>query len=169
MTYELIQSALTAATEIIAIAGLTGIITHGLWTSHKNWMTEHCPPIPHATTAPEITTESPQSETLEGLFKQAEQIISEPIYADVEPEESSIPKEIVFVVVEKPVKPRKAKVPKKLQPTSLGAAALDYRAMSSEQLRKECALQNINWRTGGDRHKPMRKIEMLAALGHFQD
>lgn len=51
----------------------------------------------------------------------------------------------------------------------VGAAAVDYGAMISEQLREQCALQNIGWRAGGDYGKPMQKIKMLAALGYFQD
>lgn len=52
-------------------------------------------------------------------------------------------------VVKEVVKPRKTRSKKapqpKLQPISVGAAAVDYAAMTSEQLRKECALQGINW------------------------
>ncbi len=47
---------------------------------------------------------------------------------------------------------------------SVGAAAIDYSEMSSEQLRRECALQGINWRKGGCYGKPMRKAEMVAVL-----
>jgi hypothetical protein len=50
------------------------------------------------------------------------------------------------------------------QPMSVGAAAIDYKVMTSEQLRKECALQGVNWRTGGDYGKPMKKAQMLVAL-----
>jgi outer membrane biosynthesis protein TonB len=72
--------------------------------------------------------------------------------------------EVVKEVV-KPCKTRSKKAPQpKLQPISVGAAAVDYAAMTSEQLRKECALQGIEWRTGGDYGKPMKKAQMLAAL-----
>ena len=66
--------------------------------------------------------------------------------------------------VEKPVKPRKTRKTTIPMPMSLGAAAIDYSVMSSEQLRKQCALQNIDWRKGGDYCKPMKKGQMLAAL-----
>ena len=52
----------------------------------------------------------------------------------------------------------------KLQSMSVGAATVDYTAMTSEQLRKECALQGVSWRSGGDYGKPMKKVQMLAAL-----
>ena len=43
--YDLIQSALTAAAEIIAIAGITLILAHALYTQHCNFMSEFCPPV----------------------------------------------------------------------------------------------------------------------------
>ena len=66
--------------------------------------------------------------------------------------------------VEKPFKPRKTRKTTIPKPMSLGAAAIDYSVMSSEQLRKQCALQNIDWRKGGDSGKAMKKGQMLAAL-----
>jgi hypothetical protein len=36
--------------------------------------------------------------------------------------------------------------------------------MSLQQLRNQCALQGINWRSGGDYGKSMKKAQMLAAL-----
>lgn len=64
----------------------------------------------------------------------------------------------------KPPKAHSKKLSQKPQPISVGAAAIDYTKMSVEQLRKECTLQKINWRTGGDYGKPMKKGQMLAAL-----
>ena len=62
-------------------------------------------------------------------------------------------------------KTRSKNVPQvNLQPMSVGAAVVEYSEMTSEQLRKECALQGVNWRTGGDYGKPMKKAQMLAAL-----
>jgi hypothetical protein len=43
--YELIQATLTAAAEATVIIGITGIIAHALYTSHRNFMTEFCPPV----------------------------------------------------------------------------------------------------------------------------
>jgi hypothetical protein len=53
----------------------------------------------------------------------------------------------------------------KSQLVSVGAAAIDYNAMTVPQLRKRCSLQGINWRTGGDYGKAMRKNQMIRALG----
>jgi hypothetical protein len=72
------------------------------------------------------------------------------------------------VEVEPEVEPSKTRSKKahqpKLQLISVGAAAMDYAKMTSEQLRKECALQGIEWRNGGDYGNPMKKAQMLAAL-----
>jgi hypothetical protein len=172
MTYELIQSALTCATEVIAITGLTGIITHAFWTSHKNWMTEHCPPIPHATAAPEIkpevTTPAPQpevvqeeNESLEELFRKAEEIFAKSICQESEEVTQPTPP---AEAVNKPVTPCKPRSKENPRAMSLGAASTDYAVMSSQQLRRECAARGVNWRVGGDYGRPMKKSQMLAAL-----
>jgi hypothetical protein len=43
--HDLVQTALTAATEVIAIAGLTGIAVHAIWKQHTNWMSAYCPSV----------------------------------------------------------------------------------------------------------------------------
>jgi hypothetical protein len=45
MSYETIQTALTALINVTAIAGFGGIALHAFWTSHCNWMAEYCPPV----------------------------------------------------------------------------------------------------------------------------
>ncbi len=45
MFYEIAQVTLTAAAEVIAIAGITLIIAHALYTQHQHFMTEFCPPV----------------------------------------------------------------------------------------------------------------------------
>ncbi len=42
---EFIQAALTNLIEFTAVAGFTGIAVHAMWTQHKNWMAEFCPPV----------------------------------------------------------------------------------------------------------------------------
>jgi len=42
---DFIQSALTATAEIIAIAGITLIVAHALYTQHCKFMSEFCPPV----------------------------------------------------------------------------------------------------------------------------
>jgi hypothetical protein len=64
--YDLIQSALTATIEAVAIAGLTGIIIHAFYTRHTNWMNTYCPPIenytPDTRDAEALTSEPEQPE-----------------------------------------------------------------------------------------------------------
>jgi hypothetical protein len=43
--YDLIQSALTAAIDFTAIAGLTGIAAHAIWKRHTTWMSAYCPSV----------------------------------------------------------------------------------------------------------------------------
>jgi len=50
--YALIQSALTAAAEIIAIAGITLIVVHAVYTQHCKFMSEFCPPVALITADP---------------------------------------------------------------------------------------------------------------------
>ena len=111
----------------------------------KSWGT------PHATPAQEIKPE------VKSEVKPEAEVVTEVIPAVEAVKEVKEVKEVV--------KPSSKKAPQpKLQPISVGAAAVDYAAMSSEQLRKQCALQGIEWRTGGDYGKPMKKAQMLAAL-----
>jgi hypothetical protein len=144
--YDFIQTALTATIEAIALITVIGLPAHYIITGRirevKSWGT------PHAAPAQEIKPEVKPEVKLE-----AEAV------TEVIPAVEAI-KELV-----KPHKTRNKKAPQpKLQPMSVGAAAVDYSAMTSEQLRKQCALQSIDWRTGGDYGKPMKKAQMLAAL-----
>jgi len=43
--YDVIQSALTATAEFIAIAGITLILVHAVYTQHCKFMSEFCPPV----------------------------------------------------------------------------------------------------------------------------
>ena len=136
---ETLQNLLTIAIEATAVLGFSGIAAHAFFASHRNWQATYCPPV-----AP---------------FQQ-EAIAQEnqPIAPEVKPEAEAVTEAIPAVeAIKELVKP-------KLQPMSVGAAAVDYAAMSSEQLRKQCALQGVNWRSGGDHDKPMRKAQMVAAL-----
>lgn len=80
MTYDLIQSALITAIEVVAIAGFGSIVLHALYKSHKNWMQVYCPPcapqpveeVPIPTSEPKLTEipaaappPEPQPENLE--------------------------------------------------------------------------------------------------------
>jgi hypothetical protein len=139
---ETLQNLLTIAIEATAVIGISGIFSHALFTSHCKWKATYCPPV-----AP----------FQEEAIAQENQPTEPEAVAVVEPEvKPEFKPEVVKVV--------KASATKKLQPLSVGAAAVDYSVLSSEQLRKECALQSVNWRTGGDYGRPMKKAQMLAAL-----
>lgn len=43
-------------------------------------------------------------------------------------------------------------------------AAIDYRAMTSQELRKECSRRAIAWRNAHGKGKHLRKAEMVKAL-----
>ena len=103
---------------------------------------------PHATPTPEVKPE-----------------VKVEVQPEIKPEAEEVAQPIpVAEADEKPVKPRKTRNKVKPQPMSVGAAGIDYSAMTSEQLRKECALQGVAWRNGGDYGKPMKKGQMIAAL-----
>jgi len=135
--YDLVQTALTATIEAIALVAFIGLPTHYIITSHvrevQSWGTPHATPVPEVKA--KVVVKSPEAETV----------------TEVAPSGK---------VVEKVVK---APQPK-LQPMPVGAAVIDYALTTSEQLRKECTLQGVNWRSGGDYGNPMKKAQMLAAL-----
>jgi len=148
MTYELVQSILTLAIESTAIIGLSGIVCHWLLSNSASHKASH------------------KIESLESPASDVEQ------KANLE-SKAEIDTEAVDMVSPTPsVKPAKATLPKKpdkkskptKKPMSIGAAAIDYSALTSQQLREECALQGVNWRNGGNNGKPMKKAEMIAAL-----
>jgi hypothetical protein len=64
--YDLIQSALTAAIDFTAIAGLTGIAAHAIWKRHTTWMSAYCPSVapytPDTRVEEEVATPEPEPE-----------------------------------------------------------------------------------------------------------
>jgi hypothetical protein len=143
--YDFIQTALTATIEAIAFITVIGLPAHYIVMSHvrevQSWGTPQATPAPHVEVEPEVeavVAKQPEAQTV--ATKQPEAL--------------------------KPRKTcsKKTHLTPKLQPMSVGAAAVDHAAMTSEQLRKECALQGVNWRSGGNYGKPMKKAQMLAAL-----
>ena len=152
---ETLQNLLTIAAEATVIAGITGIIAHALYSSHRNFMMKFCPPVAPC-----------QSEVKEAIASvEIEQPAEQPeveTVTEVAPVVEAV-KEAPKVVTTRKTRSKKVSQAK-LQPMSVGAAGVDYGAMTSEQLRKECALQGIEWRNGGDYGKPMKKAQMQAAL-----
>ncbi len=147
--YGFIQSALTATIEAIAFITVIGLPAHYIVMSHvrevQSWGTPHATPAPHVEVEPEV---KPEVETVVAKQPEAQTV------ATKQPE----------AVKTRKTRSKKTHLTPKLQPMSVGAAAVDHAAMTSEQLYKECALQGVNWRSGGDYGKPMKKAQMLAAL-----
>ncbi len=149
--YDFIQTALTATTEAIALIAIVGLPAHYIVMSHvrevQSWGTPHTTPAKEV--KPEVKAvaiEQPEAKTVTEVTPVVEAV-----------------KEASKVATTR--KPRSKKVSQaKLKPMSVGAAAVDYSVMTSEQLRRECALQGVNWRSGGDYGKPMKKAQMLATL-----
>jgi len=141
----------------VFIKGLTGIFAHAIWSQHRRFMTDYCPTVaPFQNNA--IATQ-PQPEPQE-ISRQPEAKQEADVVSKVTP---SV--ELVKTVKKRGKTSSQMEAHQvKLQPMSVGAAAVNYNAMTSEQLRKECALQGINWRSGGDYARPMKKAQMLAAL-----
>ena len=138
--YDFIQTALTATIEAIALVAFIGLPAHYIVTSHirevQSWGTPHATPAPHVEIDPEAQTVTEVAPSVE----------------------------VVEQVVKSRKTPSKEAIQPKLQPMSVGAAVINHSATTSEQLRKECALQGIDWKTGGDYGKPMKKGQMIAAL-----
>ena len=148
--YDLIQTALTTTIEAIALVTVIGLPAHYIFMSHvrevQSWGTPQATPTVKAEVEPEVKLE-------------VKAVVTE------QPEAEAVNE--VLSVVKEAVKPRKTHSKKatqtKRQPMSVGAAAA-WSEMTSEQLRRECALQGINWRTGGCYGKSMRKAEMVTVL-----
>lgn len=144
---EFVQDALTYAIEALALSTLL-LPVHYAWRQVKaevdSWGVPHATPVPHVEAEPETKPE-------------AQAVITEL------PETEAVVTKLPEVAKSRKSRSKKARQPK-LQPMSVGAAAVDHAAMNTEQLRKACTLQGIEWRNGGDYGKPMKKAQMLAAL-----
>jgi hypothetical protein len=163
---ETLQSLLTIVIEATAVLGFSGIAAHALFTSHCNWQATYCPPVAPFQEEAIAQENQPIAQEVKPEVKLEAKVVTEVIPA-VEAVTEAIPAVEAIKELVKPHKTRNKKAPQpklQLQPMSVGAAAVDYSAMTSEQLRKECTLQGVNWRSGGDYGKPMKKAQMVAAL-----
>jgi hypothetical protein len=130
---ETLQNFLTVAIEVIAIAGLTGIFAHAIWTQHCRFMTDYCPVVTPfqkdaIATQPEL---KPEVEVI--AIKQPEAKQESDVVSKVIPSVESVK------TVKKPGKTRsQMEAPQvKLQPMLVRSAAIDYTNLTSEQFRKE--------------------------------
>jgi hypothetical protein len=164
--YDLIQSALTAVTEITAIAGLTGIAAHAIWKQHTNWMSAYCPTVapytPDTRVEEEVATTEPQH------FDEA-QCPPEPEVAIADPWEAPITTSSRRWVSRQPesIKPVLALCPakKEIKPvTKPQPTQIDLNALDAVALRKLCSQYKIQWRDVRGKNRHATKSMMIFQL-----
>lgn len=157
------------ATEIALVATFTYRFTTGivkLWKQCKPAQPISATPQPEVKMEPaQEVAEMPQvSDPWEGEDEHKSAIATSKLGERYFSPVLALPPAKVLPQTKAPKKLRKKTTKPKPQPISVGAAAVDYAKMTSEQLRKECTLQGVNWRTGRDYGKAMKKGQMLIAL-----
>jgi len=148
--YDLIQSALTAATVITAIAA------HAIWKQHTNWMSAYCPkvaPYTPDTREAEVATSVPQPEPEVAIADPWEAPITTSSRRWVSRQPESI-KPMLALCPAKEVKPVT-----KPQPTQIDLNALDAVA-----LRKLCSQYKIQWRDVRGKNRHATKSMMIFQL-----
>jgi hypothetical protein len=174
--YDFIQSALTAATEIIAIAGFTGIAAHAVFKQHAKSAAIYTE-VPHATAAPQIepdtevdtevdtTLESPdippQKEAIADDIWETPVVTSAPRYwvrqpRSIKPALMLMPAKEEIKAVTPPRKPATKEAQK--------AHLLDLNSLDSAALRKLCSKHGINWRNARGQGKHLTKAAMIFQL-----
>jgi hypothetical protein len=156
--YDLIQSALTAATEIIAIAGLTGIAAHAMWKQHTNWMSSYCPAVapctPDVQAEEEIATPEPQPEPEVAIADPWEAPITTSSRRWISRQPESIKPVLALCPAKEEVKPVT-----KPQPTQI-----DLNALDAVTLRKLCSQHKIQWRDVRGKNRHATKAMMVFQL-----
>jgi hypothetical protein len=152
---QAIQDLLTLAIEVTASAGFGGITLHAIWSHHCKWMATYCPPLGQPQQA---LTEAAAEDTL-----RVESVI-EPVVTPTEPDAAMVVEPVIEAVgIEEAVIKDSAVVAiEKLLATP--AITDYYSTLSVAQLRGICTSHNIDWRSGGDYGRPMRKAQMIQAL-----
>jgi hypothetical protein len=156
--YDLIQSALTAATEITAIAGITGIAAHAIWKQHTSWMSAYCPTVasytPDTRVDKEVATTEPQPEPEVAIADPWEAPITTSSRRWVSRQPESIKPVLALCPAKEGVKPVT-----KPQPTQIDLNALDAVA-----LRKLCSQYKIQWRDVRGKNRHATKSMMIFQL-----
>jgi hypothetical protein len=135
MTYELIQSALTALINVTAIAGITGIAAHAFYTRHTRWMKMYCPPV--APCQPEV-----QAAVAPAAVEAVEVATTE--QPEIQEEE-----------VETAVAPAASEQP---------ATEIDLNNLDPATLRKLCSQYKIQWRDVRGKNRHATKSMMIFQL-----
>jgi hypothetical protein len=141
--YDLIQTALTAATEVIAIAGITGIAAHAIFTAHQCWMSTYCPAV---------KTFKPEMEQVEAIApapqpEQVETVVEEVPEVDAAPQ----PERVETVVVE-------------TVEADAAAPEIDLNSLDSTVLRRLCSQHGIVWRDVRGKNRHASKAMMIFQL-----
>jgi hypothetical protein len=156
--YDLIQTALTAATELTAIAGITGIAAHAIWKQHTSWMSAYCPTVasytPDTRVDKEVATTEPQPEPEVAIADPWEAPITTSSRRWVSRQPESIKPVLALCPAKEGVKPVT-----KPQPTQIDLNALDAVA-----LRKLCSQYKIQWRDVRGKNRHATKSMMIFQL-----
>lgn len=172
--YDFIQSALTAAAQIIALAGFTGIAAHAIFKEHAKTAFIYAE-LPHATPAPQIEPDTevdtgvdttlltpdipPQQEAIADIWDSGVST-SAPRYWVRQPEPIK-PALMLMPAKEeaKSVAPTRAATKKSQQPLEINLNSLD-----SAALRKLCSKHGIAWRNVRGKGKHLTKAAMVFQL-----
>lgn len=161
---EFIQDVLTYAIEAIALSTLLLPIHYAgkqVKTEVDSWG------VPHVS----ATSEAPAANTPESRVEVEQSSRQTPTVSD--PWESEVEQNNIVSlklevrhfspVLALPPAPEVANKVRSAKARSAGAAAVDYRGIKAEQLRKECTKRGIEWR-GVKGGKHLSKSEMIARL-----
>jgi len=150
--HDLIQSALTAATEVIAIAGFGGIAAHAIWKQHTSWTTAYCPPVAAYTGVEEVTVPEPEPEVAIADPWEAPITTSSRRWVSRQPE--SIKPILALCPAKQEVEPVT-----KPQPTKI-----DLNALDAPTLRKLCSQHGIAWKGVRGKNRHATKAMMIFQL-----
>lgn len=172
---EFVQDLLTAATQIIALAGFGGIAAHAVFKQYAKTAAIYAE-VPHATPAPQIEPDTevdtgvdttlltpdipPQQEAIADIWDSGVST-SAPRYW-VRQSQSIKPALMLMPAKEeiKAVTPTRKPATKKAQKAHL----VDFSSLDSAALRKLCTKHGINWRNARGQGKHLTKAAMIFQL-----
>lgn len=163
MSYDLIQSALTATIEFVAIAGFGGIIAHAFITSHCRWMATYCPPV-----TPFVEETNSDADSLYARAKELEELAQKkldkyPLLGeDIKPLE-----ELAIAPVAAPVETDEDNSTSKyfeLEKEETVQSEIELSALDSTILRNLCTQHGITWKNVRGKGKHLTKAAMIFQL-----
>jgi len=157
--HDLVQATLTAATEIIAIAGITGIAAHAIWKQHTSWMKMYCPPVgaytPDTRVEEEVATAVPQPEPKMAIADD-DDIWKTPILTSAPRYWERPSQEIKPALM---LLPAASEIKKSEQPLEINLNSLD-----PTTLRKLCTQYKIAWKNARGKNRHATKSMMVYQL-----